>query len=125
MGRDFMVDLFYGFFLNDADTKRFDLFDDGFFHFMESLDEEEHEVRAILVAEGVNEEGDVDNYREAIACRESCTTMYVNHNNEVHRVSDLTANKMKREWNAVLERFCKERGFQFQKPDWWLTTEGQ
>ena len=126
MGRDFMVKVFYGFFVNDDDANTIkerynndeEEEEDGWFMLLEKLEKEGHPVEVEVIADD-----NVKDHRLALAARESSKRMYVNENNEIHKITDLTVKN--KGWNAILEIFCSEIGITFHDPEWWLCTEGE
>lgn len=128
MGRDFVVKVYFGFFVDEKEAAAIEKKynnegeEDGWFMFLEEVEQQKGPVEVVVIAEGVDREGPKD-HRLAFAIRESSKRMYVNEDNEIHKVKDLTATKP--EWTGVLRQFCSERGVTFSKPEWWLCTEGE
>jgi hypothetical protein len=128
MGRDFLVKVFYGFFVDGKEAaaiqKKYNNEgeEDGWFMFLEEVEQQKGPVEVCVLAEGVEDNG-VRDYRLALASRESSKRMYVNEDNEIHKIKDLTSTKT--EWIGVLKRFCSEHGITFFDPEWWLCTEGE
>ena len=128
MGRDFTATVFYGFFVESEEAKTIEQKyssegeEDGWFMLLEMLEKEKNPVEVFVAADGV-EDGGVRDYRLALAVRKSLRRMYVNENNEIHKVKDLTVSNG--EWDGVLKKFCSGQGITFAAPEWWLCTEGE
>jgi hypothetical protein len=127
--RDFIARVFYGFFVDDKEAKKIGKKyssageEDGWLNFHEMLEQKNDPVDAAMIADGIDNNGDVKAYRLALVIRASDRWMYVNMNNEIHKIKDLTATK--KEWDDILKKFCLEHGITFAKPEWWLCTEGE
>ena len=128
MGRDFVVKVFYGFFVDEKEAVAIQTKynnegeEDGWFMFLEEVEQQKDPVEVCVLAEGVDDDG-VRDYRLALAARASSKRMYVNEDNEIHKISDLTLEGML--WSNILKMFCAEHGITFHDPEWWLCTEGQ
>lgn len=127
MGNDYITTIYYGFTMSDNDAKRIDHDlerepgeDDGFFALLEDLEENENEVEALSIGIGMDD-GYPEKYLNVLAARESVSTVYVNESNELRKIDDIVKKDTAR-WHDLLEKFCKDRGFEFREPEWWIST---